>query len=51
MYLDGTLVILTVGKMKLCFGVASQHKYLRLLCVCDVLQIVRHRHLLCWQLC
>jgi hypothetical protein len=46
MYLDGTLVILTFGKMKVCLGVASQHEYLRSLC--DVLQIVRHRQL-CWQ--
>jgi len=33
MYLNGTLVILTVCKMKVCLGVASQHKYLQLLCV------------------
>jgi len=35
MYLDGTLVILTTGKVKLCLGVASQHKYVRFtVCTC-----------------
>jgi len=33
MYLDGNLVILTAGKVKVCLVVASQHKYLRLLYV------------------
>ena len=51
MYLDGTLVILTTGEMKLCLGVASQHKYVRLLCVRVVMRIVHHSQLLCWQVC
>ena len=46
MYLDGTLVILTTGKVKLCLGVASQHKYVRLLCVRVVMRIVHHSQLL-----
>jgi hypothetical protein len=51
MYLDGTLVILTDGRMKLCLDVASHHKYLRILCVRVVSRIVHHSQLLCWQVC
>ena len=51
MYSDGTLVILTVCKMKLCLGAANQYKYLRLLCVPVVSGIVCHSQLLCWQVC
>jgi hypothetical protein len=51
MNLDGTLVILVTGKMKLCLGVASQHKYVRLLCERIVTRIVHHSQLLCWQVC
>jgi hypothetical protein len=42
MYLDGSLVILTAGKVRVCLVVAIQHKYLRLLCVplCEGLCVI-----------
>jgi hypothetical protein len=33
MYLDGSLVIFTAGKVRVCLVVASQQKYIWLLCV------------------